>query len=106
MENIQQLDDSTIIFDLINKDNKKLTIAAIYAHSDSDDPFYFQTLDNILQERVGNSDYQILIGDYNTTLDYKRDWLNYSSTNDSHKQCRTLINKVNYLNVTAKLVVC
>ena len=57
MENIQQLDDSTIIFDLVNNDNKKLTIAAIYAPSDSDDPYYFETVDNSLQERVGNSDY-------------------------------------------------
>ena len=92
LENIQQVDDSIIIFDLVNNDNKKLTIAAIYAPSDSDDPFYFETVDNVLQERVGNSDYQILIGDYNTTLDYKRDRLKYSLNNDSHKQCRTLIN--------------
>ena len=92
MEKIQQLDDSTIIFDLVNNDNKKLTIAAIYAPSDADDPFYFETVENILQLRVVYSDYQILVGDYNTTLDYKRDRLNYSTTYDSHKQCRTLIN--------------
>ena len=92
MENIQQLGNSTIIFYLVNNDNKTLTIAAMDAPSDADDPFYFETVDNILQERVGNSDYQIIVGDYNTTLDYKRDRLNYSTTNDSHKQCRTLIN--------------
>ena len=56
MENIQQLDDSTKIFDLVNNDNKKLTIAAVYAPSDADNPYYFETVDNILQERVGNSD--------------------------------------------------
>ena len=92
MENIQQLDDSTLIFDLVNNDNKRLTIAAIYAPSDSDNPYYFETVDNILQERVGNSDYQILVGDFNTTLDYNRDRLNYSKKNDSHKLCRELIN--------------
>ena len=31
MDNINQLDDSTIIFNLVNNDNKKVTIAAIYA---------------------------------------------------------------------------
>ena len=55
-------------------------------------PHYFETVDNCLQDRVGNSDYQILVGDFNTTLDYNRDRLNYSKTNDSHKQCRELIN--------------
>ena len=68
MENIQQLDDSTIIFDLVNNDNKRLTIAAVYAPSDSDKPHYFEKVDNILQERVGNTDYQILVGDFNTTV--------------------------------------
>ena len=92
MANIQQLDDYTIIFDLVNNDNKQVTIAAIYAPSDSDDPYYFENVDIILQDRVGDSHYQILVGDYNTTLDYNRDRLNYSSNNDSHKQCRTLIN--------------
>ena len=92
MENIQQLDDSTLIFDLVNNDNKRLTIAEVYAPSDSDNPHYFEKVDNILQERVGNTDYQILIGDFNTTLNYNRDRLNYSKTNDSHKSCRELIN--------------
>ena len=72
LENIQQLDDSTIIFDLVNNDNKKLTIAAIYAPKDPDYPYYFDNVDIILQDRVGDSDYQILIGNYNTTLDYNR----------------------------------
>ena len=65
MENIQQLDDSTLIFYLANNDNKRLTIVSIYAPSDSDNPYYFETVDNILQERVGNTDYQILVGDFN-----------------------------------------
>ena len=42
---------TTIIFDLVNNDNKKLTIAAIYAPSDANDPFYFETVDNILQKK-------------------------------------------------------
>ena len=88
MDNINQLDDSTIMFDLVNNDNKKVTIAAIYAPSDADYPYYFENVDNILQDRVGDLDNQILIGDYNTTLDYNRDRLNYSSNNDPHKQCR------------------
>ena len=88
VENIQQFDDSTIIFDLVNSDNKRLTIAAVYAPSDSDNPHYFEKVDNSLQDRVGNSDYQILVGDFNTTLNYNRDRLNYSKTNDSHKLCR------------------
>ena len=48
MENIQQLDDSTIIFDLVNSDNKRLTIAAVYAPSDSDNRHYFEKVDNNL----------------------------------------------------------
>ena len=92
MENIQQLDDSTLIFDLVNSDNKRLTIAAIYAPSDVDNPLYFEMVDNCLQDRAETSDYQILVGDYNTTLNYSRDRLNYSKTNDNHKKCRELIN--------------
>ena len=92
MENIQQLDDSTLIFDLVNSDNKRLTIATVYAPSDVDNPQYFETVDNCLQDRVETSDYQILIGDYNTTLDYNRDRLNYSKINDNHKKCRELLN--------------
>ena len=34
----------------------------------------------------------MLIGNFNTTLDYKRDRLEYSNTPDSHKNCRNLIN--------------
>ena len=68
MENIQQLDDSTLIFDLVNSDNKRLTIAAVYAPSDVDNPLYFEMVDNCLQDRAETSDYQILVGDYNTTL--------------------------------------
>merc|ERR1712055_101296 len=92
MENIQQLDDSTLIFDLVNSDNNRLTIATVYALSDVDNPHYFETVDNCLQDRVETSDYQILIGDYNTTLDYNRDRLNYSKTSDNHKKCRELLN--------------
>ena len=93
MENIQQLDDSTIIFDLVNSDNKRLIIASVYAPSDADNQYYFETVENCLQDRAVNSDYQILVGDFNTTLDYNRDRLNYSKTNDSHKNCRELINR-------------
>ena len=63
MDKINQLDNPTVIFDLVNNDNKKITIAAIYAPSDSDDPYYFENVDNVLQERVEDSDYQIIIGD-------------------------------------------
>ena len=41
---------------------------------------------------ANNSDFQILIGDYSTTLDYNRDWLEYSKNTDTHKNCRNLIN--------------
>merc|ERR1712105_244363 len=57
-----------------------------------DNPHYFEMVDNCLQDRAETSDYQILVGDYNTTLDYNRDRLNYSKTNDNHKKCRELIN--------------
>merc|ERR1712030_31389 len=53
--------------------------------SDVDNPHYFEMVDNCLQDRAETSDYQILVGDYNTTLDYNRDRLNYSKTNDNHK---------------------
>ena len=92
MEKIQQFDDSTLIFDLVNNDNKRLTIAAVYAPSNIDNPHYFEMVDNCLQDRAETSDYQILVGDFNTTLDYSRDRLNYSKINDNHKKCRELIN--------------
>ena len=33
----------------------------------------------------------MIIGDYNTTLDYSRDRKGYSRTVDTHKNCRALI---------------
>ena len=42
LENIEVLNNSTILFDLKNNDNKILTIAAIYAPSDSDNKYYFE----------------------------------------------------------------
>ena len=59
MENIQQLDDSTLIFDLVNSDNKRLTIAAIYAPSDVDNPHYFEMVDNCLQDRAERAELTI-----------------------------------------------
>ena len=56
-----------------NNDNKTLTIAAIYAPSDSDNKFYFEEINNMIQNRAISSDFQMIIGDYNTTLDYSRD---------------------------------
>ena len=41
LENVEILDNSTLLFDLKNNDNKILTIAAIYAPSDFDNKYYF-----------------------------------------------------------------
>ena len=70
IENVEIIDNSTLIFDIKNSDNKTLTIAAIYAPSDADNIFYFEEIDNTLQYRAISSDFQMIIGDYNTTLDY------------------------------------
>ena len=77
--------NSTIFFDIKNNDNKILTIAAIYAPSDADDIHYFEEVDNLLQNRIMGSDFQMIIGDYDTTLDYSRDRKGYSRTIDTHK---------------------
>ena len=93
IENVEIMDNSTLIFDIKNSDNKTLTIAAIYAPSDADNIFYFEEIDNLLQNRAISSDFQMIIGDYNTTLDYSRDRKGYSKTIDTHKNCRALIKK-------------
>ena len=93
IENVETMDNSTLLFDIKNNDNKTLTIAAIYAPSDADNIHYFEEVDNLLQNRVVGSDFQMIIGDYNTTLDYSRDRKGYSKTIDTHKNCRALIQK-------------
>ena len=93
IENVETMDNSTLLFDIKNNDNKTLTIAAIYAPSDADNIFYFEEVDNLLQNRAISSDFQFIIGDYNTTLDYSRDRKGYSKTIDTHKNCRALIQK-------------
>ena len=93
IENVETMDNSTLLFYIKNNDNKTLTIAAIYAPSDADNIFYFEEVDNLLQNRAISSDYQMIIGDYNTTLNYSRDRKGYSKTIDTHKNCRALIQK-------------
>merc|ERR1711895_360012 len=61
--------------------------------SDADDIHYFEEVDNFLQDRIVGSDFQMIIGDYNTTLDFSRDRIGYSRTIDTHKNCRALIKK-------------
>ena len=91
LENVEILDNSTLLFDLKNSDNKILIIATIYAPSESDNKYYFEEVDNKLQNRAISSDFQMIIGDFNTTLDYSRDRKGYSKTIDTHKNCRALI---------------
>ena len=55
MDKINKIDNSTVIFDLVNNDDKKVTIPAIYAPSDSDNPYYFEYVDIVLQDKVGAS---------------------------------------------------
>ena len=90
IENVEIMDNSTLIFDIKNSDNKTLTIAAIYAPSDADNIFYFEEIDNLLQNRAISSDFQMIIGDYNTTLDYSRDRKGYSKTIDTQKKIAEL----------------
>ena len=86
VENINIIDNSTLIFDIRNSDNKTLRIACIYATSDADNKYYFEEVDNLIQARAISSDFQMLIGDYNTTLNCKRDRHWYSNTTDTHKK--------------------
>ena len=75
-----------------NSNYKILTMAAIYAPLDSDNKFYFEEVDNLIQAIAGTSNFQMLIGNFNTTLNFKRDRLGYSNITDTHKNCRALIN--------------
>ena len=57
IENVETMDNSTLLFDIKNNDNKTLMIAAIYAPSDADNIHYFEEVDNLLQNRAVSSDF-------------------------------------------------
>ena len=57
VENVNVIDNSILIFDIKNSDNKVLTVAAIYAPSDADNKFYFKEVDNKIQARAGTSNF-------------------------------------------------
>ena len=69
IENIHIIDNSTLIFDIRNRDNKILMIACIYGPLDDDNKFDFEEFDDILQARAKTSYVQMFIGDFNDTLD-------------------------------------
>ena len=56
-----------------------------------DNKYYFEEVDKKLQNRAISSDFQMIIGDFNTTLDYSLDRKGYSKTIHTHKNCRALI---------------
>ena len=67
-----------MIFDL-KEENVKITIVALYAPN-IDSPGFFKELAKILREK---SEYKILVGDYNLTLDIEKDRLNTYHNNNT-----------------------
>ena len=85
--NMTELDHSTAIFDLIMPDGLVINTAAVYGPSDSDDPKYWVRVWSLLDER--NDDARLILGDFNSTLDFARDRANY--LNDPYTKVRGLL---------------
>ena len=79
--------DSTIIFDLNNNIDTKISVAACYAPSHKDDEDYFLHVKEILDTRP--SPYQLMLGDFNTVLDYTKDQSGYIT--DPHTKTRAVL---------------
>ena len=69
------MDPSTAVFDIIMPDGLVINTAAVYGPSDSDDPKYWVRVWSLLDER--NDDARLILGDFNSTLDFARDTANY-----------------------------
>ena len=81
--------DNAIQFDILSPDNTTYNIVAIYApNSIQDNLKFFKSLPGMIKKE--EDDFQILIGDYNTTLDPKLDKVNYKG--DDHAKSREVIN--------------
>ena len=86
--NVELIDkNSTILFDIILPDLTVINVVAVYAPN-NDDPIFFETANKALANR--QSQYQLMIGDFNTTLNFPLDTTGYST--DPHKKCRSTIN--------------
>ena len=66
--------ENAIQFDVISPNNTTYNIVAIYAPNNQKDNFDFL---KSLPGKIKKEDFQILIGDYNTTLDPILDKINY-----------------------------
>ena len=81
--------DNAIQFDILSPDNTVYNIVAIYApNSVQNNLELFMFLTGKFKKE--EDDFQILIGDYNTTLDPLLDKVNYK--NDDHTKTREVIN--------------
>ena len=76
-----------LIFSIMTPSNNTIDIAAIYGPSDRDDPEFFQTVLDALEDR-GN-EHRVIIGDWNTTLNRDLDEKDYIS--DTHRKTRELL---------------
>ena len=81
--------DNAIQFDILSPNNTIYNIVAIYApNSVQNNLNFFKSLPGKLKK--DEDDFQILIGDYNTTLDPLLDKVNYKG--DDHAKSREVIN--------------
>ena len=86
-DNIVELDNSTAIMDLIMPDGLIINTLAVYGPSHEDDSKYWVKVRKSLDEREGDA--QLILGDFNSTLDLDRDTMNYVS--DPHSKVRPLL---------------
>ena len=81
--------DNALQFDILSPDNTVYNIVAIYAPNKVQENFqFFKSLPGKLKKE--EDDFQILIGEYNTTLDPLLDKVNYK--NDDQAKTRGVIN--------------
>ena len=80
--------DNALQFDVLSPDNIVYNVIAVYAPNKiQDNLHFFKSLPGKLKKE---EDFQIIIGDYNTTLDPILDKVNYK--NDDHAKTRDVIN--------------
>ena len=88
--NFKLLDETnTLQFDAVSPDGTIYNIIAIYAPDGNNAP-YFKKIHEQIQ--IQKNHYQILIGDFNLTLNPELDRINYKYEKDNHAQGRAEIN--------------
>ena len=90
VENYTELDSTdTLAFNLVCPDNTVIHVIACYASSDKDNPVYWNAVYDYYMNCV--SEYKMILGDYNVTLNHRLDSRGYES--DPHRKCRLTINQ-------------